>query len=283
MKVHLLYKAEQADIDATIDELESQRSVVVPVPSRNTDEIPRLLAAGGIERIIVSGGDGMIHHAAQSLAETGIPLGIIPAGTGNDIARALKIPRRLKAAARLARSEPTPLDVLKVAENGPNGRSVYVVSVVTAGFSGLVNEHANRMRWAGGQLKYTVATLRNLTRLRSYRQSGMDDMPGSFSLIAFGNTMYFGGGIAICPKASPTDGMMDVILVADVHPAHLAAVLPAAFVGRHLLDPKVHAGHAGRVTIEIDTDWWADGEPLGLCGAVDIAVVPAGLRVATGL
>jgi diacylglycerol kinase (ATP) len=283
MRVHLLYKAGEAGIDATIAELQSNGTTVVPVPSRHPEEIPGLLAAGGIDRIVVSGGDGMIHHAAQQLTGSGIPLAIIPAGTGNDIARALKIPKGRRAAVRLARTEPTPLDVLEVTENGPDGRSAHVVSVLTAGFSGLVNAHANRMRWSRGRLKYTVATIRNLPKLRTYHQSGLEGYPAAFSLLAFANTRYFGGGIAICPKASPTDAMMDVIVVAQVHPAHLAAVLPAAFVGLHLRDPRVHVGHAGSVSIEIDTDWWADGEPLELSGPVKVSVVPGGLHVPTGL
>ena len=106
----------------------------------------------GAERILVAGGDGIIHHAIQSIATTDTVLGIIPIGTGNDFCRALAIPTRIEEAVTASLEEPSSIDLLKV-----NDR--WVASVMTFGFSSDVNVRAEGMRWPTGPSRYTVSTL----------------------------------------------------------------------------------------------------------------------------
>ncbi len=276
MRVHLLHKRQHPKIDRTITLLTESGCDVEPLVSDSSHHVAELLDRDDIERLIVSGGDGMIHHAVQSIAMTTVAFGIIPAGTGNDIARALNVPRSIHKAVRRSLEDPTPMDLIRISDD--HGES-FVVSVLTAGFSGTVNEIANTIGWAGGQLKYTVATLRCLPHLGSASVSGLSDHE-RFSLLAIGNTRFFGGGMAICPTADPTDGVGEIIVVDPVGPIHLAAVLPAAFVGQHVRSRKVHQLRFHRVDIETEAAWWADGEKLPRTGPVTVEVVPRALSVA---
>ncbi len=277
MHVHLLHKRNQPKLDRTIDALETAGATVQPLASDDASHIAELLDHQPIERLIISGGDGMIHHAVQSLHGRSIEVGIVPAGTGNDIARALGIPGSVAKAAALALGPTTPMDLIAITDSH-NNRSI-AVSVLTAGFSGVVTDTANRITWAGGQLKYTLATLRCLPRLETHRVTGLET-GDRFSILAFGNTRFFGGGMAICPTARPTDGRMQLVVVDAVNPAHLALVLPTAFIGQHIRSRKVHHQRIERVTVEIDASWWADGEPLPQRGPVTIESLPKALSVA---
>ena len=157
----------------------------------------------GAERIIVAGGDGIIHHAIQSIATTETVLGIIPIGTGNDFCRALAIPAGIENAVATSLGEPSPIDLLKV-----NDR--WVASVMTFGFSSDVNVRAEGMRWPTGPSRYTVSTLVSLRSLSSqFVNFSIDDIPfeREISLWNVANTSDFGGGMKIAPAANPFDGM----------------------------------------------------------------------------
>ncbi len=279
MRIHLLHKRDQPGIDRTVALFHQRNAEVEKLASDSPDHIKEILDRPGIDRLVVSGGDGMIHHAAQMIAGSGVPLGIVPAGTGNDIARALGIPTSTAAAVELAVGDPVAMDLLRIASQEHES---YVVSVLTTGFSGTVNEVANSIRRVGGQLKYTLATMRCLPRLHD---AGLDGLAGHprVCLLAIGNTPYFGGGMKICPAAVPDDGEAELIVVDPVNPLHLAAVLPSAFIGQHVRSRKVHSQKLSRIELETDTVWWADGEPLPHRGPVTIDVVPGALPVTARL
>ena len=277
MRVHLLHKTDAADAEVTQRALEQAGATVTPLASAGADHIPDLLHNSAIERLVVLGGDGMIHHAVQVAATTNLPIGIIPGGTGNDIARALGIPRLRRDAARLAIGPTTSLDLIRI-DDGVH--HAFAVSVLTAGFSGHVTDYANQLRHVRGQLKYTLATLRCLPQLRACNISGLGDLGNKASIVAFGNTRFFGGGMAICPAADPTDGSMQVVVVGDVGRLHLAAVLPTAFIGQHVRSRSVHAASMASADVTIDAPWWADGERLDIGPTATVSVAPSALAVA---
>jgi diacylglycerol kinase (ATP) len=110
------------------------------------------------------------------------------------------------------------------------------------------------------------------------------------SLLAIANTAYFGGGMAVCPSATPTDGRLDVAVVGAVGRLRLLRFFPQVFSGRHVTNPAVTMWSATRLRIETIDDEpaatpdardgvWGDGEPLGPL-PIDIEVVPAALQVA---
>ncbi len=240
--------------------------------------------ADGMERLVVAGGDGLIHHVLPALATTDVVLGIVAVGTGNDFARALGLPTRLKAAVAAALGPARPVDL--VAASG--GR--WAATVVTGGFSGQVNARANNLRFPPGQHRYTVATLAELRRLRPVTLTltlPADDAAGSAdgagdgrpdqveqhttTLFAVANTRYFGGGMAICPAARPDDGLLDVTIVGPTSPFQLARMLPTVFSGRHIRHPAVVTRRARRIHVESDATLWADGEPFGSGGRLEAA------------
>lgn len=239
-------------------------------------------------RLLIAGGDGLIHHALPALARTAVEVGIVGVGTGNDFARALGLPSKVAAAVDAALGPATPVDLVAAhadpadpgpatprpggggtsghAAEAPTSAPSYAASVVTGGFSGTVNARANGMRFPPGQQRYTVATLLELPRLRAvdlHLTVDGEEHELSSVLFAVANTRYFGGGMAVCPDADPTDGLLDVTVVGPVRPFTLARVLPMVFRGRHVTHPEVTTYRGAEVRIATDSDLWADGEPFG--------------------
>ncbi len=116
--------------------------------------------ADGVETLVVVGGDGMVHLGAQAVAETHTALGVIPAGTGNDVARYLDIPRNNPTAAAdvIVAGNQTQIDLAQA-------NDTWFVTVLAAGFDAIVNERANKMTWPRGQMRYNLATLAELRLL----------------------------------------------------------------------------------------------------------------------
>ena len=230
----------------------------------------------GAERIIVAGGDGIIHHAIQSIATTETVLGIIPIGTGNDFCRALAIPAGIENAVATSLGEPSPIDLLKV-----NDR--WVASVMTFGFSSDVNVRAEGMRWPTGPSRYTVSTLVSLRSLSSqFVNFSIDDIPfeREISLWNVANTSDFGGGMKIAPAANPFDGIANLTLVSKVGRFELLRFFRRVFSGSHMSHPKVEGLDGKRIVVETaGLGLWADGEFIGESPAV-IDLVPDAIRLA---
>ncbi|MEM7338405.1 MAG: YegS/Rv2252/BmrU family lipid kinase [Actinomycetota bacterium] len=221
------------------------------------DEV-RAAIANGMTRLVVAGGDGLIHRALPALAHSDIPVGLVSGGTGNDFARALDLPTDVTNAVARALDEPTPVDIIKSDEG------TYAASIITAGFSGRVNARANAMRFPRGESRYTIATLRELYALRPIELSiTIDDttIDTACSFFAVANSRFFGGGMAICPDADHTDGLLDVTVVGSTTRFELGRMLPTVFSGRHVRHPAVTTFRGRRVEVQTNADLWADGEP----------------------
>ncbi|TDC93139.1 YegS/Rv2252/BmrU family lipid kinase [Saccharopolyspora aridisoli] len=215
--------------------------------------------------LAVVGGDGIAHLAVQACAESSTSLAIIPAGTGNDLARSLGIPREPVAAARAAAEAISAgarrrIDLGKIAGTG------WFATVLCAGFDAKVNARANRMRWPRGQRRYDLALVRELLGLRARpvrleTERGVLDVEAT--LIAVGNTGWYGGGIPICPDALDDDGLFDVTVVGRVPRRELVRILPRLRTGRHVDHPAVTTLRAKSLRLGGDNGWlgYADGEP----------------------
>ncbi len=212
------------------------------------DEIERAAP----ERVVAVGGDGLIHHSLPALVGTGIVLGIVPSGTGNDFARSLGLPRRRRSSTLRSVGPDCAIDLLRVAFS--DGTSALAATVVTAGFSGRVNKTANDRSFPRGQLKYTAASFTELRRLRSSAVvvEGSPELSGPCTMLAVANTRHFGGGMAIAPTADPTDGLLDLTIVGDVPAWQLALVLPTVFAGQHVRHPQVRTDTATAAGIQQD-------------------------------
>lgn len=239
--------------------------------------VSRAAVDAGADRLVVVGGDGLVGIGVGAVAETGVTLGIVPQGTGNDFARALGLlDGELDVHVRRALAEPVPVDAMRT-DHG------WVATVATFGFSGDVNARADRLRWPRGSQRYTVATVLQMPRLRSLSATMAVDgveHDAATTMLAIGNTRYFGGGMAICPDAAPDDGRLQVVVIGAVGRGTFLRVFPRVFAGGHVRHPEV-TSHVGReVTVSgAGIDVWADGDLLGPL-PITCTVVPAALRVA---
>ncbi|WP_249044731.1 diacylglycerol kinase family protein, partial [Crossiella equi] len=216
------------------------------------------------EVLAVLGGDGAAHAVMQECAGTPTALAVIPAGTGNDLAAAVGLPRTTHEAvtavlkALLSGSRQV-LDLGRVAGGA------WFATVLCAGFDAAVNERANRMRWPKGPRRYDLAILAELAGLRP-RELCVDTDEGRVeveaTLVAVGNTTSYGGGIPICPAADARDGLLDVTVVRAASRQRLLRFLPTLRSGDHVHNPLVSTFRARSVQLRGDNGWtaYADGE-----------------------
>jgi diacylglycerol kinase (ATP) len=236
------------------------------------------------DALIVVGGDGMMNLGANLVAGTGVPLGLVPTGTGNDMARALGIPHDdAESATRLLVSQ---LDrTARVIDAGRVTRgdeTTWFACMLSAGFDAVVNERANRMRHPKGRSRYNLALYLELIRLKhlSYRlEIDGETLELDGTLVSVGNGRSFGGGITVLPDAVLDDGLLDVLVVERLGRLEFLRLFAQVARGTHLADPRVHVHRARRVTIHSDdVAAFADGERVGSL-PVTVEVVPGALRV----
>ncbi|GAB7189588.1 hypothetical protein NUM3379_02940 [Kineococcus sp. NUM-3379] len=212
-------------------------------------------AAGDLAALVVVGGDGVVHAGVQGVAGTGTPLGIVPAGTGNDIARGLGVPAGDPAgavaqlAAALAEGRSRPLDAVHVHAGLREG---WYASVLGAGVDALAAARANRWSWPRGGSRYTLAAARELAVLRPLPLVlGLDGERREVEvvLVAVANLPFYGGGVEVAPGADPTDGLLDVVVVDAMPRAAAFRLMPRVLAGRHLDHPAVHVHRARQVEL----------------------------------
>ena len=244
----------------------------------------------GASRLVAVGGDGTVHLVAGELLASGgaerVTLGIVPAGTGSDLARALEIPRDpTRALERALLGPPRPIDA---GECTGAAASFTFVNVASAGIGGMVDEFVNAMPRRG-----LTAFLRGTVRaLRRYRcvavEIALDGTPwfaGRVLLVAAANGVSFGKGMRAAPDALLDDGLFDVVLVTEVGGLELLAKLPLVYFGRHLGLKQVRVARARTVhlrPLEPLPVFDADGETYP-SGEATFVVRPAALRVAGSL
>jgi diacylglycerol kinase (ATP) len=238
----------------------------------------------GLDALVVVGGDGMVSLAVEAVRDSGLPFGVVPSGTGNDIARGLGIPLGDPAAAiasllRALEGEPRVIDAGTVTDGE---RTTWFVGAVSAGFDALVNERANRMRRPRGRSRYTIAILRELLALRPRRyELTVDGTPETVDavLLAVANNTSIGGGMLIAPQADLADGRFDLFVVAPVSRFRFLRLFPKVFSGAHTDLDIVRLSRVRSVSIAADgITAYADGERIGPL-PVTIDVVPGALRV----
>jgi diacylglycerol kinase (ATP) len=232
--------------------------------------------AAGVDAVAVCGGDGIVHLAANVLACGGIPLGVLPAGSGNDIADELGIaPEPLRAAQQigeaLAADSVTRIDIGRC--DGPPlvpGTSRAFVGLLYAGFDSAVNERANALRLVPARTRYNVALAIETLRLGARRMcldldGVIHDLPAT--LVAVGNGGQYGGGKRIAPHARWDDGLLGVTVIGPVSRRTLARLAPTLPRAGHVGHPAVHLHDAAQVCLQapdrLDTVAYADGEPIG--------------------
>ncbi len=270
--------------DAALARLRESGFVVRNLAGRDADEAAELArgcVADGVEALVVCGGDGLVHLGVQAVAGTGVPLGLIPAGTGNDVARYLGIPRTdpVAAADRVVASRRRTIDLARSGDR-------WFVTVLAAGFDAIVNERANAMTWPRGQMRYNLATLAELRTFRPIPYvlelddgSGPRTVEHEAMLVAVGNGPSFGGGLRITEGALLDDGMLDVVVITEMSKTKLVRSYPRLFTGR--IDGVAEYVHhrVERVTVAAPgIVSYADGERFGAL-PLTVECVPGALEV----
>lgn len=238
---------------------------------------------GGTDALVVVGGDGVISLALQALARGDVPLGIVPAGTGNDHAREYHLPTGdPEAAADVVADGRTEIVDLGRIEDAA-GAVKWFGTVMAAGFDSLVSDRTNRMRWPHGRMRYNVAMLAEISKLRllPFRLT-FDDGPEiktDLTLAAFGNTRSYGGGMLICPGADHSDGLLDVTMITSASRTRLIRLFPTVFKGTHVDLDEVTTKRARSVHVECPgINAYADGD-FALPLPVTVSAVPGALRL----
>jgi YegS/Rv2252/BmrU family lipid kinase len=242
------------------------------------EEEARSAAARGVSLVVVCGGDGTIHHAANGLAGTDTAMAVIPCGRGNDLARVLGIPK-------------DPVEAIDVALRGGTrsislGRagSRYFVTVATLGFDSAVSAEAARPHpRIPRRLNYTYSLLRSLIRYQC-PQVRLDGDFGSYEgkvfLCATGNTSHYGGGMKIVPDARPEIACLEICLIKALPRLKAAILFPTVFKGTHVRFREVEIFSTKSVDISSDYPLpiYADGEPVGET-PIRLEIVPDSLQV----
>jgi diacylglycerol kinase (ATP) len=244
-------------------------------------EQARKAAEDGVERLLVAGGDGTMHHAIQGLAGTSCALGVIPLGSGNDLAGTLGIPPDLDVAVdRALRGEIRRIDLARVGET-------FCVGYAGVGFDSEVTRYANEMKILRGPLIYFYAVIHTLVtfvppRMRVVYDGGEFDGRAMFAVV--NNLPRFGGGMRIAPEARIDDGLLDLVIVKEIPKSTLLSVFPKVYGGKHVGHPAVTLVRTRRAEITLDRamTMYGGGEPLQPMEAgvpVVVEVVPGGLGI----
>ena len=268
------------------------------VETREAGHAERLAAAAtdqGHDRVVAVGGDGTAQEVLNGLMTAGVgpdggppAFGLVPGGTGNDLARSLGLPLTLLEALTVALGEQTrPLDLGKASHGGETRYSS------AAGGTGFDAEVAftmagKRERWQRGRAGYFLSTLNELRRyknrtlsLRLATDAGVRQVDGRFLFVAFANGPFYGGGMRICPDASISDGLLDLCLAGDIGRLGALRELPGIYGGKHVHHPLVEMTRVRELRIEGEegTRIHLDGEPFGML-PIDIGVRAAAVAVA---
>jgi diacylglycerol kinase (ATP) len=266
--------------DIALPRLREAGFSVRAIEGRDADEAlqqAKQAVAEGIDALVVCGGDGICHLGAQAVAGTGTALGVIPAGTGNDVARYFDIPRRDPAAAAdvVIASRTRTIDLARVG-------ATYFITVLAAGFDAVVNERANQMTWPKGQMRYNLATL---TELRTFKPLTYTlELDGAVRrvdamLVAVGNGPSFGGGLRITEGAELDDGLLDVVIIKPISKPDLIRTYPKLFKGTHTSHPQYEHHRVRQVTVAASgIVAYADGERIGAL-PLTIECAPGALKV----
>ena len=242
------------------------------------DGVERALRAVEASEVpVVMSGDGLLGAVGGAMAGSETPLGIVPGGRGNDLARALGVPDDpTGAVAVLAAGETRRIDVGEA-----NGKRF--LGIVSVGFDSECNRRANEVRILRSNLVYVYSLFRTLVGWKPARftiRAGEERMRISGYSVSVANSSSFGGGMRIAPKAELDDGLFDIVTIGEVGRLRFVGNLPKVFKGTHVDEEEVRVFRAAQLELTASRPFpvYADGEHLTDLPA-SIRVLPRALSV----
>jgi diacylglycerol kinase (ATP) len=240
--------------------------------------LARRAAAEKPDAVVSVGGDGTQHYVLNGIMGSEAPLGIIPCGSGNDLAKGLGIPVHARAAA-----EALCVGNTRRVDLGRTGNTVFSC-IAGAGFDSVVTRYANeRVRRLKGSLAYGWSILRSLENYRPEPLEIVSDVQkfsGQVIFAVVGNNVSYGGGIHLTPRARLDDGLLDVCIVPYMGKLELLSWVPSAYRGQHLRHPRIIYFQTSKVSLSSPSrlELFGDGEFIQELPAT-IEVVPSALEV----
>jgi len=223
----------QEDLNEAINQLKALKFELIEESTENPKQIPDRIRhhADQVDLVIVGGGDGTLNAAAEGLVDTHLPLGILPLGTANDLARTLEIPNNLVEACKIiAGGQIQPIDLGWV-----NGK--YFFNVASMGLSVRITQQLSKdvkRRW--GILAYAVTALKVLTHSVPFSaeiQINGETHTVKTVQIAIGNGRYYGGGLTVAKDAAIDDQRLDLYSLEVEHWWQMLPLLPGMRSGNH--------------------------------------------------
>lgn len=247
------------------------------------DKSQLAISAQEISGVIAVGGDGTTQLGVNICVPNQIPLGIVPAGSGNDQARELNIPLGdpAKAVENIldSISNPRRVDVMKVVTSY---REFWSFGSISAGFDALCANTANGLKWPKGPNSYVAAMLIELPKFKPVEYSLTVDGENrkiKAMLCGVANVKNFGGGMMISPQSDVIDGELEVFILHEVSRPRLLKIFPTVYKGEHTKFPEVEIFRAKSIRIENDSfPMTADGELIGNA-PFSAEVHPGGMQV----
>lgn len=215
----------------------------------------------GFTNFIGVGGDGTIHYMANILAGTDKNLGVIPTGSGNDIAVNLGLPSDVKSCCRIIKK-----GAIKRLDLGLINDKYYYLCIAGSGFDSQVNDLANNTRLpVKGPAKYSYSVYKTLTTFKSKKffmdyNNSRREIFGM--MITASNMPSYGGGMRITPDADPEDGLFDICIIKRMSKLHFVKVFPKVYEGKHIEDSNVEIFRTSYLKLDSEYRFsvFADGE-----------------------
>ena len=250
-------------------------------PSRpTTDE----LLSAKVDRVIAAGGDGTVRMVADRLARSGIPMAVVPVGTGNLLARNLDIPLSEPEALEVAFGEFTrDIDLIKVTVDGIPGEHFTVIGGL--GVDAMIMDETSReLKDAIGAGAYFIAAAKALGRTPIEMKIALDDQRPRrrrAMICAIGNVGKLAGNLTLIPDARPDDGRLDVYVASPHRLFHWIRVLLRLVTRRPRSDDRVDQWQAGQVEVHLahPDPYQLDGDVVGDCRSLRAEVSPRALTV----
>lgn len=215
--------------------------------------------------LVIVGGDGTIHHCLEVLTRTGTPLGIIPAGSGNDYVKGLKIPSKTNAAFQLLLTgEVKEVDLITMNNH-------LCATIVGIGLDAMIThivQNSNLKKNLNlinlGKFSYIFGLFKSIFKYKPINAeitiNNEREMFQNVWLIAVANTSYYGGGLKICPDANETNRSLNVCIIHSLSKLQLLTLFPLAFFGKHVILKGVLTKEGTKLTIKPQSDVYIQGD-----------------------